>query len=134
MLPCDAGLPAPEVFETEVIGGRAFVIDYRGYKDLFVFADAEQIVRTEFFNTNFRFLWARLSANEELPEEFVLIDGTNFSLDNREVVNQPKPLEFAAARRFGDKLNVQTNESVFSVSLPQKNSTVYVLKNNGDEE
>ncbi len=133
MLPCDAGLPAPEVFETEVSGGRAFVIDYRGYQDLFVFADVEQIVRTELFNTNFRFLWARLSAGEELPEEFVLIGGTNFSLAGREIINQTQPLEFAAARRFGDKLNVQTNEGVFSASLPQKTSTVYVLKNNLDE-
>ncbi len=122
------GLLAPEVFETEVSGGRAFVIDYRGYQDLFVFADSEQTVRTELFNTNFRFLWARLSASEELPEEFVLIGGTNFSLANREIINQPQPLEFAAARRFGDKLSIQTNESVFSVSLPQKNSTVYVCR------
>jgi hypothetical protein len=124
MLPCDAGLPATEVFETEVSGGRAFVIDYRGYQDLFVFADSEQIVRTEIFNTNFRFLWARLSASEELPEEFVLINGTNFSLDEREIINQSQSLDFAAARRFGDKLNVQTNEGVFSVSLPQKKSGV----------
>jgi hypothetical protein len=133
MLPSDAGLTAPEVFETEVSGGRAFVIDYRGYQDLFVFADSEQTVRTEIFNTNFRFLWARLSASEELPEEFVLINGSNFSLDGREIINQPQSLDFAAARRFGDKLNVQTNEGVFSVSLPQKNSSVYVLKNNIEE-
>jgi hypothetical protein len=133
MLPTDVLSDAPEVFETEVSGGRAFVINYRSYHDLFVFADAEQIVRTEIFNTNFRFLWARLSESEELPEEFVLINGTNFSLEEREIINQSQPLEFAAARRFGDKLNVQTNENVFSVSLPQKNSTVYVLKNSVEE-
>lgn len=133
MLPSDAGLPAPEVFETEVSGGRAFVIDYRGYQDLFVFADTAQIVRTEIFNTNFRFLWARLSAGEELPEEFVLINGTNFSLDGAEIINQMQSLDFAAARRFGDQLSVQTNEGVFSVSLPQKNSENYALKNNVEE-
>jgi hypothetical protein len=129
MLPTEVGLSSPEVFETEVSGGRAFVIDYRGYKDLFVFADAEQVVHTEIFNTNFRFLWARLSENEELPEEFVLINGTNFSLDNREIINQQQPLDFAAARRFGDKLNVQTNEGVFSFSLPQNDSIANVLNN-----
>ena len=133
MLPTDAASAAPEVFETEVSGGRAFVVDYRGYQDLFVFADAEQIVRTEIFNTNFRFLWARLSASEDLPEEFVLIGGTNFSLDGREIINQAEPLDFAAARRFGSNLNVQTSEGIFSVSLPQKNSTTYVLKNNIEE-
>lgn len=130
LMPSDAGLIVPEVFETEVSGGRAFVINHLGYHDLFVFADSEQIVRTEIFNTNFRFLWARLSAGEELPEEFVLIGGTDFSLDNREIINQSQPLEFAAARRFGNKLNVQTNEGVFSVSLSQKKSTNYILKNN----
>ena len=133
MLPCDAGLSAPEVFETVVSGGRAFVVDYRGYQDLFVFADSEQTVDTEIFNTNFRFLWARLSASEELPEEFVLINGTNFSLAGREIINQPQPLNFAAARRFGDKLNVQTNRGVFSVSLPQNNSSVLDLENNIEE-
>jgi len=133
MLPNDAASTAPEVFETEVSGGRAFVIDYRGYQDLFVFSDAEQIVRTEIFNTNFRFLWARLSAVEDLPEEFVLIGGTNFSLDGREIINQAQPLDFAAARRFGTNLSVQTSEGIFSISLPQKNSTTYVLKNNIEE-
>lgn len=128
LLPNEAGADAPQVFETEVSGGRAFVINFRGYQDLFVFADGEQIVRTEIFNTNFRFLWARLSAGETLPEEYVLIGGTNFSLNGRQIINFPNQLEFATARRFGSKLNVHTSEGVFSVSLPQKHSTTYILK------
>ena len=73
LLPTETGVDAPQVYETEVRGGRAFVINFKGYQDLLVFADEGQIVRTEFFNTNFRFLWARLSEGEILPEEFVLI-------------------------------------------------------------
>ena len=61
LLPNDGAFAAPQVFETEVSGGRAFVIKYRDYRDIFVFTDGEQIVHTELFNTNFRFLWARLS-------------------------------------------------------------------------
>ena len=129
LLPNESGFTAPEVFETEVIGGRAFVVNYRDYRDVFVFADGEQIVRTELFNTNFRFLWARLSVDEDLPEEFVLIGGTNFSLAGREVINYPNELKFAVARRLGNRLNVRTSESIFSVSLPQKHSTTYILKN-----
>ena len=129
LLPNEAGFNAPEVFETEVGGGRAFVINYRDYKDVFVFADGEQIVRTELFNTNFRFLWARLNADEDLPEEFVLIGGTNFTLGGREIINYPQTLDFAVARRLGNRLNVRTSESIFSVSLPQKHSTTYILKN-----
>ncbi len=128
MLPTEPGFALPEVFETEVSGGRAFVINYRDYQDLFVFADGEQIIRTELFNTDFRFLWARMSAGEKLPEEFVLIKGRNFTLGGREIVNYPNPLEFATARRFGNRLNVRTSESVFSVSLPQTNSRTYILK------
>ncbi len=128
LLPSDISSGAPHVEETEVRGGRAFVVNFRGYQDLFVFADTDQTVRTEIFNSNFRFLWARLSAGETIPEEFVLIGGTNFSVGSREVINYSRPLEYATARRFGDKLNVQTPESVFRVSLPQRNSTSYILK------
>jgi hypothetical protein len=129
MMPADQGFAAPEVFETEVVGGRAFVIRYRDYSDLFVYADGNgQIIRTEFFDTNFRFLWARLSRGESLPEEFVLVDGTNFNVAGREIVNYPSRLKFAVARRLGTKLNIRTSESVFSVSLPQKRSSTYILK------
>ncbi|MBS1794813.1 MAG: alginate lyase family protein [Acidobacteria bacterium] len=131
MLPFQPGHPKPEVYETTVSGGRAFVVNYRGYWDLFVFADSgEQIVRTEIFNTNFRFLWARLSPGEQIPEEFVMVGGTNFSLGTREVINYPNELKFAVARRLGNRLNVRTSENIFSVSLPQKQSFTYILKNN----
>jgi hypothetical protein len=70
-----------------------------------------------------------MSAGEELPEEFVLVGGTHFTLGNRDVINHPGELEFAVARRFGSKLNVRTNENIFSVSIPQKTSSTYVLKN-----
>lgn len=129
ILPAEIAEAKPEVFETNVSGGRAFVVNYRVYWDLFVFADTKEIVRTEIFNTNFRFLWARLSRGEQLPEEFVMVGGSNFTLGSREVINHPNKLEFAVARRLGSKLNVRTNESIFSVSLPQKKSSTYILKN-----
>ncbi len=133
LLPNDGAFAAPQVFETEVGGGRAFVIKYRDYSDIFVFTDGEQIVHTELFNTNFRFLWARLSENEDLPEEFVLIGGKHFSFGGREVINHSQNLEFAVARRLGSRLNVRTSASVFSISLPQKTSTNYILKNDFEE-
>jgi hypothetical protein len=64
-----------------------------------------------------------------LPEDFVLIGGTQFSLGGREIINYPNELEFATARRFGNKLNVQMPESVFRISLPQRSSTTHILKN-----
>jgi hypothetical protein len=129
-LPSETLYAKPEVFEADVSGGRAFVVRFRDYSDLFVFADAgEQIVRTEIFNTNFRFFWARLSAGESLPEEFVMVGGTHFSLGAREIINYPNELKFAVARRLGNRLNVRTSENIFSVSLPQKQSSTYILKN-----
>ncbi len=117
-LPVEKGAPPPQIAEVEIKGGRAFVINFRGYQDLFVFADGDQIVHTEIFNTDFRFFWARLSAGESLPGEFVLIDGKNFSLDGREIIKSAYDLEFLTARRFGNKLNMRTSESVFGISLP----------------
>ncbi len=117
-LPEEKEFSKPEVFEIDVINGRAFVVKYRDYIDLLVFSDGEKIVRTEFFNTDFNFLWARLSAADSLPEEFVLIGGKHFSLAGREILNHPKKFDFATARRFGNQLNVRTSETVLSVSLP----------------
>ena len=133
MLPRDRGDAEPTVFETDVAGGRAFVINYRTYQDLFVFADGDELIRTEIFDTDFRFLWARLSPGDEFPEEFVLIDGKHFSLGRRVVVEHPKNLRCAVARRFGDKLHVRTEKDVFSVSLPKNGSSTYILKTAADE-
>ncbi len=128
LLPSDSLLQKPEVMETPVVGGRAFVIKFRDYFDLFVFADGDRTVRTEFFNTNFQFTWARLNDGEKLPEEFVLINGSDFSIGQREIINRPKNLEYATARRFGDKLNVAASDSIFRVSLPQKRTARFILK------
>lgn len=121
LLPRENDFAAPDVFETFVGGGRAFVVKYRDYTDVFVYSDGAEIVRTEFFNANFQFLWTRLGEGDELPEEFVLIGGSHFSIGNREIINQPRALDFAVARRLGNRLNVRTSENVFSLSLSKKN-------------
>lgn len=109
----------PQVDEIEIAGARAFVIGFRGYKDIFIYTDGEQKIYTEFLVTDFRFVWVRITEKNELPEEYVLIDGKNFFLVGREIVNRPFRIDFALARRVGSKLNVRTSDSIFSVSLPQ---------------
>lgn len=128
LFPVDAAGRAPEVFPIEVTGGRAFVAEYGNYRDLMIFGDGGQVVRTEFFDTDFRFFWARLSADESLPEEFVMTHGTRFNLGGREIVNYPQKLEFATARRLGNRLNVRTNESIFSLNLSQYRSGTRIMK------
>ena len=120
LLPLENGFAAPDVFETPLAGGRAFVVEYRGGTDVFVFSDGAQTVETEFFNSNFQYSWARLSAESRSPEEFVLIDGNRFSIGGREIIGGAQPLEFAAARRFGNDLNVRTPENVFSAALERE--------------
>lgn len=122
MFPLEAGFEKPQVIETTLAAGRAFVIKYRGYNDIFVFTDGEQAVRTEFFDSDFRFLWARLSEGEDFPEEFVLVNGSTFLSKGREVIKNRGRLEYAIARRLGAKLNVRTNHEIFSLSLPQKSA------------
>lgn len=124
----------PEVLETEIAGGRAFVIKFRGYTDVFVYGDGEQILRTEFFDSDFRFAWARIAEGEDLPEEFVLLDGKNFVVNSREILNYPQALKFVSARRLGNKLNVRTSESIFSVSLPARRPHTYILKKTDQTE
>ena len=125
ILPSDSQMTAPEVFEAEVSGGRAFVVEYRDYRDLLIFADGKQIIRTEFFDTDFRFFWARLSGGESLPEEFVMTHGTRFNLDGRKIINHPQKLNFATARRLGNYLNIRTEENIFGLTLsPDRPATL----------
>ena len=128
VVPADESAGRPEVHETTVEGGRAFVIFYREYQDLFVFADGGHIVSTELFNSDFNFCWARKRRDEKLPDECVLIGGKNFSLGGREVINRPKEIEFATARRFGSRLNVRTPKGLFRVSIPKGDSRTFILK------
>ncbi|HLM01282.1 MAG TPA: alginate lyase family protein [Pyrinomonadaceae bacterium] len=135
LLPTDSLDARPEISETEMLGGRAFIIKYRGYTDIFIYGDGERVLRTEFFDSDFRFAWARLGGEgEDLPEEFVLIDGKNFVIGNREIVNYPQTLKFVSARRLGNKLNVRTSESIFSLSLPARRAGRYLLKNSDQSE
>ena len=123
LLPTVSPEDKPEVFEAEVNGGRGFVVYFRNYRDVFLYLDGDRIVRTDIFDSNFRFAWARFSQGDDLPEEFVLIDGSDFILKGREIINFPKGVKFVTARRLGGKLNVRTDSSLFSVSLPNRRPT-----------
>ena len=82
--------------------GRAFVIKYNGYTDVFIYNDEEQLVETGIFDTNFKYSWARLSTGGSVPDEFVLIDGTHLSVGSTVVIDTKT--KFAAARRFGNEI------------------------------
>ena len=108
ILPVDHGVPPPEVSEVPSQIGRAFIIKYSGYTDLFVFNDGPgQMVETGIFDSNFKYSWARLSEGETLPDEFVLIDGDTVRIDGKDVLDAPVG-SYAAIRRLGSNLYIKT--------------------------
>ena len=108
ILPVERGVEPPEVTEVPCPRGRAFVIKYNGYNDLFVFNDERgQMIETGIFDTNFRYSWARLSEGETLPDEFVLIDGDRLKINGHEVFEVPRGNN-ASIRRLGRELYIKT--------------------------
>ncbi len=108
ILPVDHGVRPPEVSEVPSRIGRAFVIKYSGYTDLFVFNDEPgKLIETAVFDTNFRYSWARLSDGETLPDEFVLIDGDRLQIVGNDVLDESAG-NYAAIRRLGNDLYIKT--------------------------
>ncbi|MBK6751551.1 MAG: alginate lyase family protein [Acidobacteria bacterium] len=116
LMPAETGHLKPEVFEMPITGGRAFVIKYRGYTDVFVAGDGETL-RTELFDTNFRFSWARLALGESVPEEYVLVGGNRFAVDGHELFEGDEIHGSAAIRRFGSDLCVRSDGEFATLTL-----------------
>ena len=99
------GIPS-EVEEIGADAGRAFVIKYAGYTDLFIFGDAGETIDNGIFESNFRYSWARLREGENVPDEFVLIDGDRLRIADYDILTER--VDHATARRFGSELYVKT--------------------------
>lgn len=104
-------LPAgdAEVNEVDADGGRAFVIKFAGYTDLFVFADEGATLDNGIFESSFRYSWARLRQDESVPDEFVLIDGDHLGVSGSGILTGAR-VDFATARRFGNELYIKTQD------------------------
>ena len=118
ILPAENGYPKPEVIELPIAGGRAFVIKYRSYNDVFVVGEEDgTVLTTELFETNFFITWARLSENETVPEEFVLIGGSRFAINGSEIFEGDNLHESATIRRMGSELYVRSDGELGSIWL-----------------
>lgn len=126
MLPAEKGFTPPTVTEFPSRLGRAFVIKYREYSDLFVFNDSGTVIKTGIFDTDFRYSWARMSKGESIPDEFVLVDGNRFTVGGCEVLDQRGELQFATATRLGNDLYLKTENDRQKVSFP------FLERRNGD--
>jgi hypothetical protein len=117
ILPVTACNAPPEVSEVGIQSGRSFVIKYRGYTDFFVFNDdVTHGIETEMFTSNFEWTWTRTSTDKNLPDEYVLIDGTGLTLGVHEIFAETK-VPYATARRLGNELYIKTDRSRRNVSI-----------------
>lgn len=109
ILPVDRGAGPPEVSEVPLPAGRAFIIKYRGYTDVLVFNDDRgHSIDNGLFQSNFAYSWARLSEGQAVPDEFVLIDGSDLIIMGNEILKGPE-VKFAALRRLGNDLYIKTD-------------------------
>ncbi len=117
ILPADQGVRPSEVSEVPMANGRAFVIKYCGYTDLFVFNDEPgQMLETGVFDTNFKYSWARLSVGETVPDEFVLIGGDSLRICENEIFDTA-PGDHAAILRMGNDLYINAEKGRGKKSL-----------------
>lgn len=107
LFPVGMGQERPDVTELQMASGRAFVIKYSGYTDVFVFNDEPgKTIDNGIFGSNFKYSWARLSEGETRPDEFVVIDGSGLVIDGNAVFSDAI-VPHAAVRRFGHDLYIK---------------------------
>lgn len=117
LIPTGYGKPDARIEEITMNGGRGFIVHQNGYEDLFFFGDGDgHIAENALFSTDFKFVWARLSDGEELPEEYVFIGGKYLAAGNGVIIDSDTTEDFAIARRFGNQLNIRTKERLFTVT------------------
>lgn len=116
ILPMDAGVTPPEVSEVAMASGRAFVIKYAGYMDVFVVNDDRSLVDNGIFSSSFRYSWARLSNEEAVPDELVLIDGDQLVIEGNTAFDSAN-VPYAAIRRLGNDVYVKTNAEMRTFPL-----------------
>ena len=105
------------VRKIEAIGGHAFEIQDKRSYDVLV-AGNGSLVETNRITTDFKWAWARFGCDTETLEELVLIDGSMFSFDGREVLHSSEHVDQVVARRNGDKLLLKIDERILEVALP----------------
>ncbi len=116
LMPSVPGNEPPSVEEVAMAAGRAFVIRYSGYMDVFVVNDeVGTVVENGIFDSDFRYSWARLRDENGAPDEMVLIDGSNVSLEGNSVI--ASPTRFASVLRLGKDIYVREGDERRVVEL-----------------
>lgn len=117
IMPFANGQSPPEVTEAASEQGRAFVIKYNGYTDVFLLNDRGDVIDNGIFASNSRYSWARLRAGETAPDELVLIGGDRLSVGGDEVLKIEES-SYASIRRFGDDYYIKTDRGRVKRDVP----------------
>lgn len=117
MIPRRAESARFKVREVAATGGRAFAAGEAKVCDHLLIGDG-RLVQSGRFASDFEWAWARLAEDGTTVDELVLIKGRRFLLDGAEIINEPERVEYVSARRVGDELRVELNDSVKTIRLP----------------
>ncbi|PYS82031.1 MAG: hypothetical protein DMF67_14530 [Acidobacteria bacterium] len=117
MLPKPAQAPRTQVEEIEARGGRAFEVLDGDRRDVLLLGDGGP-VETASVASDFEWAWMRFAPGASTPEEMLLINGRQLSLEGQELLRAGRRLGYVVARRDGDRVRMETDggES-FAVSL-----------------
>ncbi len=118
ILPVDEMCEPPQVSEMSMTSGRAFVIKFERYTDLFVFNDEPgTTIDNGIFASDFKYSWARLSEGESVPDELVAVEGSSLIIKGNELLGKAVDPRFAAIRRLGNDMYLKTATGRSTVSL-----------------
>lgn len=117
IIPTEDQTEPPVVSEVEMASGRAFVINYAGYMDVFVVNDEpSNLVDNGIFESDFQYSWARLSSEEAVPDELVLIGGRSVVIESNRVIDD-RQTEHTSIRRLGNTLYIRSQDEMRTSEL-----------------
>lgn len=125
LLPQVAGVSdKPEVREIEALNGCAFEIDFGGRHDVLMLrsSSTETIrgwVETARLASDFDVTLARFDREDSrMPDELILINGYTMQFEGRDLLRSTKRISYLAAKRAGDRFQLQTDEGTLEIVLP----------------
>jgi Heparinase II/III-like protein/Heparinase II/III N-terminus len=129
-------LGRPALREIEAVAGSAFEVNIGSNHDILMLGgfgvepagesyletnslDASWLARVETARmaSDFELTWVRFShETARTPDELVLIGGTSFELEGREIINSTRRIDYLVAKRIGEQYRVETHEGVLDLS------------------
>jgi hypothetical protein len=103
------------VSEIETVGGKAFEITSENGLDIVMIRDHQGAgrVETERLASDFDWSWVNFSSREdEIPREFLLIEGQNLQLDGKDILRSEKRSEYVTARQVGNGFRIDSDQEV----------------------